>query len=101
MRNVGCEDIFHALFNFPRAQKVWQTLGILETINDALTYRSGSLVPEHMILNLNHCYNLNGIGLPELILTGLGTYGGSGLNSLMERIWKYIIRVLWQLVYFL
>jgi ribonuclease HI len=67
---IHCEDILHMTFTCQRAQQVWQRLGIADIINSSLTERSGSMVIQHMILNLGLCSSLNNIGLPELILTG-------------------------------
>lgn len=47
---VDTEDIHQALFNFNRAKKVWNTLGLLTKVKKVLTYdKVGLVVLEEMI----------------------------------------------------
>jgi hypothetical protein len=47
----------HMLFTFPRAQQIWEKLGIGQTLTSILqSDRSGSVQLEQMILNLRTWY---------------------------------------------
>jgi hypothetical protein len=66
---VECEDILYTVFTCPRLQQVWQSIGIVDIVNEELLDRSGSMVLEHMVLN--SFLEINDIGLLKLILTSV------------------------------
>ena len=68
--STECEDILDTLFSCAGAKQIWEKLGIWNIISDALNLdRSGSMIMEHLILNLGSWEPLGGIGLAEIILT--------------------------------
>jgi hypothetical protein len=66
--NIGCKDIMHTRFSFPRAKEVWENL-VLAVSGVLQQDRSGQLLLEHMILNLGDWAPMGGIGIAESIIS--------------------------------
>jgi hypothetical protein len=93
---VECEDILYTVFTCPRVQQVWQSIGIVDIVNEELLDRSGSMVLEHMVLN--SFLEIKDIGLPKLILTSVWYIWWERRQFTHGGISKLFIVVLWRLV---
>ena len=66
----GAEDIKHVIFTCDRAKAMWNSLGVLEKILEAIrTDWSGSVIVEEVLRRGETIDHLS-VGFSELILTG-------------------------------
>jgi ribonuclease HI len=65
----GPEDIAHLLFRCPKAKEVWESLGLANSVDDAiLADRAGSAILEHILCKEEQNFQNFDLGLKEVMM---------------------------------